>query len=405
MLFRGVIVFGLMGCALGSLVFWSSETWAAGNLKLGAFELHPFVEVTGTLDDNVCRTESEECVIDGKAEDGQDFIMLYSPGFLLVLPMRDHEFQAEYRWDIARYTDLDSEDYEDNTVRGNLALNFSRGLSIQAEDTWIDGHDPRGTAQNIDQDFLTKNTATASARLPLGSRFGLQVYDTHFLVDFEKDRNDFRNRTDNTVGGVVFFHALPKTSVLAEYSHTTVSFDEDVDPTSGLNRDSGIHRVLGGIAYEITAKSKGTVKGGYERKKFDEGEREDFSGGIVSVELDHELTPRTLIQAAVERGSRESNLESADFYIITGGSLHVVHSFTGKLAGVAGVSIGREWYPDKSGVEGRSDNTQHFRLGLNYWIQKWLNAKVSYEHTSRSSNVSELEFKDNLYSANLGLFF
>jgi polysaccharide biosynthesis protein VpsM len=408
------MVFIFIGGIAGGLLLLPDTAWPAGNLRLGSLAIYPSVSVTATQDDNVCRTETEECFIDenengfidpDEVKAGRDFIMIYSPGLLLVLPIRDHELQAEYRGVFARHSDLESEDYEDHTARGSLAFHFPRGLSIRAEESWIDGHDQRGTAQNVDLDFFKKNTATASVQFPLGSRFGLRIDYTNFFVDFEEDRNDFRNRTDNTVGGAVFFQVGPKTSMLAEYSNTAVVFDEDADPSSGLNRDSDVQRILGGISYEITAKSKGTVKTGFEQKKFDEDAREDFSGGVISIELDHELTPRTEIHAEAERGSRESNLESEDYYVITGGGVHVVHSFTGKLAGVAGASLGRERYPDKSGVEGRTDDTRRFRLGLDYWIQKWLNTEVRYEHASRSSNNSKLDFKDNLYSASLGLFF
>jgi polysaccharide biosynthesis protein VpsM len=408
------IVFIFIGGVVGGLLLLPDTAWPAGNLRLGSLEIHPSVSVTATLDDNVCRTESKECFIDkngnevvdpDEIEDGRDFITIVSPGLRLVLPIRDHELQTEYHGEFARHSEFDSEDYEDHAVRGSLDLNFPRGLSIRAEESWIDGHDQRGTAQNVDLDFYKRNTATASVQFPLGSRFGLRVNYTHFILDYEEDRNDFRNHTDNTIGGTVFFHVGPRTSLLAEYSNTAVTFDEDVDPVSGLSRDSDVQRVLSGVSYKITAKTKGTVKAGFEKKKFDESARKDFSGGTVSVELDHELTPRTLLQASAERGSRESNLESEDFYVLTGGQIGVTHAFTGKLSGDARVSFGRERYPDKSGVEGRTDNTRRFRLDLDYWIQKWLNAEVRYEHGSRSSNNSKLGFKDNLYSASLGLFF
>src|SRR3990172_773598 len=145
---RGVIGLGLIG-----LFFSSQAVWAAGNLKLGSLEVHPFVQVTESLDDNICRSESKDCSKDGEVEEGRDSITLFNPGLLLILPLRDHELQAEYTGRFARYRNFKSENYNDNTLQGGMALSFPAGLSSRAEDPWVAGHAPRGFAQNVEQDF------------------------------------------------------------------------------------------------------------------------------------------------------------------------------------------------------------------------------------------------------------
>lgn len=394
---RGVIGLGLIG-----LFFSSQAVWAASNLKLGSLEVHPFVQVTESLDDNICRSESQDCPKDGDFEKGRDSIALFNPGLLLILPLKEHELQAEYSGRFARYREFKDENYNDNTLRGGMALNFPGGLSIRAEDIWVDGHDPRGFAQNVELDFYKKNTASASIKQEVGTRFAVEGRYTHFILDYEESRNDFRDRTDNTVGGTVFYHFLPKSSALVEYNFTSVAFDEGVGP---ISRDSTVQQVFTGLTYEITAKSKGTLKGGYERKQFEEEDRRDFSGGVVSIELGHELTSRTLIQATVERRTRESNLESEDYYVTTGGGVQVTQRFTGKLSALLQTSYGRDQYPDAAGVEGRTDNTYRTGIGMDYWIQKWFSVAARYDYANRDSDLEGLDYTDHLYSVSLGLFF
>jgi hypothetical protein len=399
---RDAVVIGVTGWILGGLVFWPAAVQAAGNLKLGPLEIHPLVLVTESFDDNVCRSESKDCPQDGEIKEGRDSITLYHPGLLLILPLRDHQLQAEYQGDFARYSEFDDENYSDNTFRGNAALNFPGGLSIRAEDTWVDGHDPRGFAQNVELDFYTKNTASAAVRHPVGPKLWVEVRLAHFMLDYEETRNDFRDRTDTTIGGTIFYDLFPKTSVLAEYNHINVTFENEEEP---LSRDSTVQQIAAGVLYELTAKSKGTLKWGYEQKRFEEEDRQDFKGGIMTLGLDHEWTPRTLIQLTGERGSRESNLETEDYYVTTSGTLRATQRFGRRLSVLAETAIARDQYPDQAGEEGRRDNTLRARVGVDYWFRQWLNTNTRYEHAVRNSNEKEFEYTDNLYTIGLGLIF
>ena len=326
---------GIIVYVIGVLTFWPGISRSESNLKLGVLEIHPSFKAAVTFDNNVCRTESKVCAVDSNGDgmitspdeekDGDDFVTIFSPGLALVLPMRDHRAEIEYRGDIARYSELEEEDYEDNTIRASLNLNFPGELSISLEDQWIDGHDPRGADQNLELDFYKKNTLMASAEQVFGARLAGKVYYTRYMVEFDESRNDFRNRSDNTLGLVVLYQVMPKTSFLAEYNFTTVSFDESGDPlnlsnpNAGLSRDSKINRGLIGLVYEFTVKSKGTVKVGVEDKKFEESARDKYTGLVASVELDHELNSRTLLEVDAESGSKESNLETEDFYVTING--------------------------------------------------------------------------------------
>ncbi len=393
--------------ALGSV----PSVLAVGNLQLGPVELHPFFQISELFDDNVCRTEAKLCPDpqnSAKTKDGEDQITIFSPGLQLMLPFQDHRFQAEYRGDFGRYTVFKTENYSDNTIKGDLAFNFPGGLSILLKDDWKSGHDPRGFAQNVDLDFYHRNTAGAELGLRVGPKLRLAFNFKNLDLNYQDDaRNGFRDRTDNTVGGTVYYKFLQKTSALLEYDYTAVNFDKDntrLIPGGTVALDSKAQRAYLGLTWAITTRSQGTLKGGYTRKEFQESGLTDFKGGIVSLVLNHELTTRTSVRLDADRDVRESNLATQPYYLSAGGRLELVHlihsSVTAKLKG----GFFRDQYPTiGTQVKKRLDDTWNAGAGLAYHPRNWLNLGLGYDHSQRRSVIDGFGYIDNLYTFNLGV--
>lgn len=403
-----VLGMGLAGLSLAGLIR-VPDARGAGGLPLGPFEVTPSVFVSEQFEDNVCRTEKKKCSVDGKTEDGADTATVISPGLILLLPLRDHSVELSYQAEIARYASLDTENYTDQMAAASIDLNFPAGFALVAEDVYQDAHDPRGFSQNLELDLFKKNTATATVEQALGRRFVLDALFSDMMIDYDEDRNEFRNRSEQTIGGTLAYHVRPKTSVLAEYSHTIVSYDKTVETVSRDNKDD---RILAGVSYELTAKSKGTIKGGMEQKKFEESDRDNYTGLNVSVSLDHEWTPKTLFSLKLERQSQESNLGGAsgekgqDFYVTAGGTLSVTHTFTSKISGTGQLAYGTDAYPEDQDIGtdsgSRTDNTFRFAAGAQYWILKWLNAAARIEYTRRTSTFDVFDYSSGIYSLTLG---
>jgi hypothetical protein len=64
------------------------------------------------------------------------------------------------------------------------------------------------------------------------------------------------------VSGYIFFKFLPKTAFFTEYEFLDVKYEKD---TAFNSRE---HHYFGGIQWDITAKSKGSIKAGYGMKDF-----------------------------------------------------------------------------------------------------------------------------------------
>ena len=399
-----------IGVVLGFMAAPGSvpSAWAVGNLQLGPVELHPFFQISESFDDNICRTEESICQDprdSTKTKDGEDRITVFSPGLQAVLHLGNHQLRTEYRGNFGRYAEFKTENYSDNTLKGDLAFSFPGGLSVLLKDDWKNGHDPRGFAQNVDLDFYHRNTAGADLGFRAGPKLRLSLNAVTMVLNYADDaRNGFRDRTDNTLGGTLYYRFLPKTSALLEYGSTSVSFDED-NPVLG-SVDSQVQRGYLGLTWEITARSQGTLKGGYVRKDFDPADA-NFSGGIVSLALDHDLSARSSAHLDAERDVRESNLVTQPYYVATGGRLELGHLIHSRLEAKLKGGFSRDQYPGAMTIgaetKKRLDDTWTAGAGLEYRPRTWLNLGLRYDRSQRRSVFDEFEYSDNLYTFNLGV--
>lgn len=376
---------------------------AVGNLRLGPVELHPYFQISESFDDNVCRTKEEECPDPEDAtetQDGGDLITVFTPGLQAVLPFDVHRLQVDYQANFGRYAEFTTENYSDNQLKGLLTLDFPGGLSIHLKDDWKNGHDPRAFNQNAEIDFYRQNAAGADLGIKFGPKLHLAVNYTQLILNYEEDRNDFRDRTDSTIGGAIYFKFLPKTFALAEYNNADVKFEEDNPALGDLN--STVHRTYLGLTWAITARSHGTLKGGYVRKDFEEADT-DYHGGIVSALLEHEFSSRNSVRLAAIRDVRESNLLTQTHYISTSSSLEWTHQIHARLSAALRAGFGRDRYPeeDTPGGDDRIDKTWEGGVGLEYRLPDWLNAGLRYHRTQRTSTLDGFEFMDNLYTASV----
>jgi len=391
----------------------SRPAMAVGNLQLGPVELHPSFGISESYDDNICRTEGKQCLdpkIAGATKNGKDWLTVFSPGLRAALPIRDHRFQMEYRGDFGRYKEFKAENYSDNTLKSDLSFNFPGGLSAMVKDDWRSGHDPRGTSQSVQMDFYHRNSLGGELNMRVGPKLNLAVNYTNLVLNYaDTARNGFRDRTDNTVGGTVYYKFLPKTSALIEYNYTTVAFDKaDPGPIGNSNLtniklDSRVPRAYLGLTWNLTARSQGTIKYGYTQKKFKEPGLTDFKGGVVSLILNHELSTRTSVRLDAERDVLESNFGKEPYYISTGGYLDLIHFVLPRLAAHLQGGFFRDQYPDivPSQTEKRVDNTWTVGAKLDYRLQPWLNLGVGYDHSQRRSVMDGFGYIDNLYGFSL----
>ena len=363
-------------CFLYATLALASESDA---MRLGSLDISPFLAVTERYTDNVFNT---------KDDTKSDFSTVISPGIQLVFPRVKRRYRLEvlYQADFERFNRFSSENNADNQkVNAKLEMNFPVGLDVYASDGFRRSHDPRGISLSPELDFYSDNLFSAGAAYSLTDRFRIQLDYSNYILSYDAERNNFRNRTDNSFDGYIYYRFMPKTSAFVEYEYVVVDFKE----SGALNNRE--HHLFGGITWDVTGKTKGTVKAGYGTQDFDDPSVKGYRGYIMQDSIDHNFSSRDSLKLTGSRSTNETNILGADYFVTTYLSAEYLHRLTGKITANASIGYERDSYRGLS----RDDDTWTAGAGLSYQFKRWLLTEVGYSYTKRNSTVDEFTYSNN----------
>ncbi len=192
--------------------------------------------------------------------------------------------------------------------KGFFRYNFRGGLSIEFVEQFLASHDARGTGIYTELDKFRTNLANLILTYSIADRFKFRFDYSNFIVNYEASRNDFRDRIDNTISAYIFYRFKPKTTLFIEYEYFDINYDED------FISNSKEHHYFSGLKWDITAKSKGSIKAGYGIKDF-EGTSEKSKDVLIEAQIDHKFTPKTSIKVKLSRKTNETNILTTDFIL------------------------------------------------------------------------------------------
>jgi hypothetical protein len=378
-------------------------------LNLGRATVNPYLDFNTYYDDNVFRGNGDITI-------GQpvvtDWYFLISPGIKLNVPQRDNLFQLEYRADIFKYINTGaSNDVVDHYLRGAAAFNFPGGMSITLEDLANKSHESRGVENTVEigsnLSRYYSNTANAQIAYAFADRYKIALAYQNFIIDYKLSDQKYRDQFNNAGTLTLFYQLMPKTSALVEGSYKRVVHDNpNVDAaagqTPGLNRlfNSNEYWARAGLTWNITAKSTGTIKGGYEWKIFDNHESKSFRSPIFEVDIDHHFTAKTAIKLTGLRQAFETDEVGASYYTDTTGAIQLSYKPVTKIEITPRGSYSYDKYSQSTVFNGidatRKDGLWNAGIDVTYSMNKWITVGLGYTHSNRASNFTVYDYTDNL---------
>jgi hypothetical protein len=375
--------------------------------------VHPFLSVSEYFTDNALYSNENK---------RSDFITTLSPGIWFTAPhiyekllnidtsnispggfslsryqpetFKRYQTYLFYNADIEQFARDSSQNAVSHKAEGFFQYNLRGGLTLEALDQFIMSHDSRATVLTNELDKFRDNLTSFTGRYDVSDRVQLRFDYSHFLVDYLADRNDFRDRKDNALSGYLFYGFRPKTSLFAEYEFVDIRYDKD---TLSNSRE---HHFFGGVQWDITAKSKGSIKAGYGKKEFTHSGIADSNDFILEAQIDHKLTAKTSLLLKASRRTNETNISTTNYMISDSVGLEYLHRLTAKLM----AEINLEYTYDKyngdvtlNGETGRlSDHYFSGAFALQYKLRDWLEADAGYIYGRRSSDFSEFDYTTNI---------
>lgn len=370
---------GFLSILVACLILVSGKEVYA--LKVDSFEIRPFISLIERYTDNVFNTRDDV---------QSDFSTVISPGIEIVFPRVKRRYQLDviYQADFERFNRFTSEDAVSHRVDGRFEIKFPVGLELRVSDRFRRSHDLRGENISPELNFYNDNFFLASASFPLTDRLKVQLDYYNYFLDYDADRVAFRDRTDNSFAAYLYYQLTPKTWAFVEYEYVIIKFRES-DAF-----DSREHHFFGGITWDVTGKTKGTIKGGYGTKDFDDSSLEGFSDYIMELIIDHNFTPRHSLKITASRATSETNFQGSNYFIKNAVNVEYFQRLTGKITAKGNIGYANDSY---RGDISRDDDIWSAGLGLLYQYKRWLLTEMGYSYTKRNSSIDVFDYRNNTF--------
>ncbi len=370
-------------------------------VKAGPFSLHPHVGVAEMYTDNVLRTTNKR----------SDFFTTLAPGLQAQLPFgARHLFVMDYTSNLQFFHRTPSNNVQDQTITGATRLDLASGLKIDLQGEQKMGHDPRGSALDLQTPELNKWSATSFIGRAqyeggvMGTTVNVQSVRWHYL---NNGQAPIRDRLSNYLGLTLAAKALPNTSFLLDFSVRQESYDDN------KNLDNTIYTASTGARWEMTGNASGEFLVGYQHLRFTRA-AVDQQGPVLSLFRRDQDSYDNLFMMGKLRWSPVANLHitvqpyrtiqqtvvaGTAYFTATGVNLSTAYPLGMRMELTTNLGYEKDAFSSQSGTTAattaRTDTLKNAAVGLNYRAVQWLGIGLQYVFEDRSSNAREFRYQAN----------
>lgn len=361
------------------------ESGGRGAMQLGSspFFITPYIGFAAGRDDNLFFASSTK---------RSSSYWVLSPGFTLDARTGKGVFSVKYQGQVGRYPQSDDDRYVDHTSRALFDYAFDRRNFIRVGLDYIRAHDPRGSTDrpiagrpDIYQQ-VTPNATYAFGAPGAAGRIEVYAAESDKRYQNNRETTRFSDRETREFGGAFYFRVAPKTYSVIEARHTDIGYR---DPAATASSDE--RRYFGGIAWEATAATIGTLKVGRFERNFDQ-DGDDFSSTAWEGSIG--WSPRTYskFDFYTSRTSNEST-GLGRFILSSIGGISWNHAWNSALSTGVDLRYQKDQYQGIS----RTDKTKSLGLKAGYKFRRWLTLGAEFSHSTRDSSQPTFEYDKNLY--------
>jgi Putative beta-barrel porin 2 len=359
-------------------------------IRMGKARVKGGFSTQGQFDSNVYLTPKKAT---------KDYVFTLSPKVLMDLPFgidERHLFQAMYMGEGGLFCSQTEQNYMNQRGAANLNLHLPFGF-LNANDDFRDTTDRSGT------EFTTRvrrleNTAAATMGVK-HNKLSYEVNYTNFYKSYFKQQYKNLGYFENDFKGTVFYQLFPKTQALIDYTFGLLDYYKD------RSRDGYLNQVTTGLKGELTAKTQGIVKAGFQARDYDVGK--GYVGFVGELGSITKFSERTEVSLKYHTTPIESVADSGNYYISNIISAQWDQKLMGHFSAMLRSSIAFDHYPQIN--EGDDIKRQDWLFDEGIWlyysIKHWGKIGIGYDFRRRSSNIGTQSYTDNLVSTRFDLVF
>jgi len=368
--------------------------------KAGVIQTESGIDFTPGLNSGL---KYDDNITSVSAEEQDSWILTVTPAVQAQLLDANNVYTLEAGIEYGDYFSSSDDNYLDALLRARseIELNQSNLFNIQA--MYVAGHEDRGTGifegnSGNDQDepntydvfsasgYYEYGAKTTPARVRVNAKYLSKEYSNFETI------TQYRNYDASTLGTTFYYDTQSTTSIFIDFQHVDTAYDV-VDPTG--DRDSKTNTAGLGVEWEATAVTEGRVKVGYQRKSFDNENREEFSG----LSWDAKITWKPLTYSGFDfttgRASRDPN-GLGDYVRVTNYGIKWNHEWSQLLSSTIGFSQVNDNY---TGVD-REDKSKVYQFAVNYSVSRWLTLETGVKIAQVDSTDRQYTFDRNVYFIN-----
>lgn len=336
-----------------------------------------------------------------KVEPTSDSSLQISPDVKYLTHMGKHIFALDYQGEYAAYKDNSELNYDNHDIALLAQLDHSLKFTSEFKLAYKNKIEEPGTnnsASTLINEFNQTNSKKATAKLYYGRRESigqLVLQFAHTENRYSNNLQSYRDVDQNKLTGTFFYRIAPKTRLLFQASIGDYNYiEKDLFPEQSSKETF----YLAGVEWDITAKTSGTFKLGYQGKDFEKEVYNDITGLSYMLDMTWKPNTYTTFKIGASRMTRESSQLLTSAFITSTYTVNAEHKITPRTTLKAAYTFDDD---DIVTSQNRTDQRQNIVLGIDHSLLSWLNISLDYQYIERDSDFAVYGYKANVIGLSL----
>lgn len=181
------------------------------------------------------------------------------------------------------------------------------------------------------------------------------------------------------------FHAIS----IARYEDKRYQY---IDPTPGYSRNSQNFLLYGGLEWDVSGKTKGTLLLGLQNKDFADSRRENVTNFSWRANISWLPTRHSEIKLEGAQSLHDPDTQG-DYVIDNRLQLNWEHHWTPLFSSITSAAVERNEYPSSA----RKDNDTEFGFSFIYGLTRWLDLSLNTVWEQRKSTSAGFSYDQTLF--------
>ncbi|MDA0127942.1 outer membrane beta-barrel protein [Vibrio sp. MarTm2] len=347
-------------------------------------------------------------------------LVVLEPGVALQAERGESLYQLLYQLSSGTYFDSRDDNYIDHRFVSENFISINRRNSLSIDYAFLYQHEERGTgilagdnlstiAESPVEFSVHKASIThaygsdeAKGRIESSLRLEDKNYQNYRNIkepQFTPLSTKYKDYFEFGIGMAFYYRALPATQLLVEVDVNNRDYKYDGTDTT-TSQDSVDRFLLTGATWDITGKTKGKLRLGFQNKSYSEADKVDFNG--FSWDLDLEWKPLSYSTVLVSAAQRAKDPEQGSNYVDEKSfDSNWKHYWRSNLF----TNLSFLYVKDDYSESTRTEDLYRLGLGLGYELRDDIEIGAGWRLENNDSSIEQNKYKQNVYYVSANLIF